>query len=186
TTPSNVFQKLVPNLPESYTTKLNALEYEAAVVALIELDRSLTDIYWLNIADDDLPFTAVVEHTNYVDPAKYNSNHLVYLSKYVEPDHPYFTMNEDEIIAEYVPHLKKLNPDFDPSWIKRTWLFRERAAQPIIPLHYSQMIPEHRTPLDHLYLANTTQIYPEDRGTNYSIRLGNDIAKLILEDIASH
>src|SRR5699024_2114120 len=57
TTPSNVFQKLVPNLPESYTTKLNALEYEAAVVALIELDRSLTDIYWLNIADDDLPFT---------------------------------------------------------------------------------------------------------------------------------
>ncbi|HWV22895.1 MAG TPA: NAD(P)/FAD-dependent oxidoreductase [Thermomicrobiales bacterium] len=183
TTPSPIFQKLVPNLPPSYTAKLNALEYEAAVVALIELDRSLTDVYWLNIADDDLPFTAVIEHTNFVDASKYGGSHLLYLSKYIEPDHPYFTMSEDEIIAEYLPHLKKLNPDFDPSWVKSARVFRERAAQPIIPLHYSEKIPEHKTPLDNLYLANTTQIYPEDRGTNYSVRLGNDIAKLILDDI---
>jgi hypothetical protein len=92
-------------------------------------------------------------------------------------------MSEDTIIAEYLPHLKKINPNFDPSWVKQSWVFRERAAQPIIPLHYSKMIPEHRTPLQNLYLANTTQIYPEDRGTNYSVRLGEDIAKIILSDI---
>ncbi|HEV2072244.1 MAG TPA: hypothetical protein VGR29_01265, partial [Thermomicrobiales bacterium] len=79
--------------------------------------------------------------------------------------------------------LEKINPNFDPTWVKQTWVFRERAAQPIIPLNYSEMIPEHRTPLKNLYLANTTQIYPEDRGTNYSVRLGEDIAKLILDDI---
>ena len=28
-----------------------------------------------------------------------------------------------------------------------------------------------------LLLANTTQIYPEDRGTNYSIRMGKEIAE---------
>lgn len=184
TTPSNIFQKLVPNLPAEYTAKLNALDYEAAVVALIELDRPLTDVYWLNIADEDLPFTAVIEHTNFVDPAKYGGRHLLYLSKYIEPDHPYFTMADEDIIAEYLPHLKKLNPEFEPSWVKSTQVFRERAAQPIIPLHYSEKIPEHRTPFANLYLANTTQIYPEDRGTNYSVRLGNDIAKIILDDIA--
>lgn len=184
TTPSNIFQKLVPNLPETYASKLNALEYEAAVVALLELDRSLSDVYWLNVADDDLPFTAVVEHTNFIDPAKYGGSHLVYLSKYIEPDHPYFTMDEEEIIAEYFPHLRKINPDFDPSWVKKSWVFRERAAQPIIPLHYSTMIPDHKTPLENLYLANTTQIYPEDRGTNYSVRLGNDISKIILDDLS--
>jgi protoporphyrinogen oxidase len=183
TTPSNIFQKILPNLPAEYTAKLNALEYEAAVVALLEIDQPLSDVYWLNIADKDLPFTAVIEHTNFVDPAKYGGRHLIYLSKYIEPDHPYFTMSEDAIIAEYLPHLKKINPNFDPSWVKQSWVFRERAAQPIIPLHYSKMIPEHRTPLRNLYLANTTQIYPEDRGTNYSVRLGEDIAKLILADI---
>jgi hypothetical protein len=34
-----------------------------------------------------------------------------------------------------------------------------------------------------LYLANTSQIYPEDRGTNYSVRLGNRIAALVLGDL---
>jgi protoporphyrinogen oxidase len=182
TTPSNIFQKLVPGLPEDYRAKLNALEYEAAIVALLEMDHPLSDVYWLNIADSDLPFTAVIEHTNFVDPAKYDGKRIVYLSKYVEPDHPYFTMSDDAIIEAYIPHLKKVNPDFDRSWITRARVFRERAAQPIIPLHYSSMIPEHRTPLRNLWLANTTQIYPEDRGTNYSVRLGEHIAEMMLAD----
>jgi protoporphyrinogen oxidase len=185
TTPSNIFQKLVPSLTPDYLARLNALEYEAAIVALLELDRSLSDIYWLNIADDDLPFTAVIEHTNFVEPAAYGGKRLVYLSKYVEPDHPYFAMTDEELLETYLPHLKKINPDFDKSWIKRSWVFRERAAQPITPLRYSEKIPAHRTPLQNLYLANTTQIYPEDRGTNYSVRLGNQIARLILDDLAA-
>jgi protoporphyrinogen oxidase len=101
----------------------------------------------------------------------------------MEPDSPYFTMESDQVIEEYIPHLNKVNPNFDRSWIKNTWVFRERAAQPIIPMRYSERVPEHRTPLKNLYLANTTQIYPEDRGTNYSVRLGIDIAKLVDIDL---
>lgn len=184
TTPSTIFQKLVPNLPTSYTDRLNALEYEGAIVTLLELDQKLTDTYWLNIADSDMPFTAVIEHTNFVGTEPYGGSHLVYLSKYIEQDHPYFGLSDDEIFAEYLPHLKKLNPDFQPSWIKRRWIFRERAAQPIPPLHYSQKIPDLKTPLDNLWLANTTQIYPEDRGTNYAVRLGEQVSKRILDSIS--
>jgi protoporphyrinogen oxidase len=185
TTPSHIFQKLVPDLPGDYAAKLNALEYEAAVVAILELKQPLSDIYWLNVADPDLPFTGIIEHTNFMDASNYQGNRYVYLSKYMEPDHRYFAMDSEEIIREYLPHLKKVNPDFEESWVTNTWVFRERAAQPIIPLHYSEKIPPHRTPLKNLYLANTTQIYPEDRGTNYSVRLGNDIAKLVLEDLTT-
>jgi protoporphyrinogen oxidase len=92
-------------------------------------------------------------------------------------------MSDEAIIEAYLPHLRKINPNFDRSWIQQARVFRERAAQPIIPLNYSSMIPEHRTPLKNLYLANTTQIYPEDRGTNYSVRLGEQIAAMILADI---
>lgn len=184
TVPSRVFQQLVPSLPEAYRDKLNVLSYEAAIVAILELDRPLTDIYWLNIADHDLPFTGVIEHTNFIDPAKYDGRRFVYLSKYIEQDHAYHDLNDEEIITEYLTHLPKINQDFKPDWVKNTWVFRERAAQPIIPLHYSEKIPEHRTPLANLYLANTTQIYPEDRGTNYSVRLGNDIAKLVGDDLS--
>ncbi len=37
-----------------------------------------------------------------------------------------------------------------------------------------------------LVLANTTQIYPEDRGTNYTVRLGGDAARALLaQDVAA-
>lgn len=185
TVPSNIFQKVAPELPQDYRDKLNVLEYEAAVVAILELDRPLSDVYWLNVADDNLPFTGVIEHTNFIDPAKYQGKRFVYLSKYMEPDHPYFGMSAEEIVEAYLPHLSKINPEFNRSWVKNSWVFRERAAQPIIPMDYSQKIPDHRTPLDNLYLANTTQIYPEDRGTNYSVRLGDDIARIIIDDVAA-
>ena len=183
TTPSPILARLVPDLPADYMAKLKGLDYEAAAVALLELDRPLTDIYWLNIADRDMPFTGVIEHTNFMPAADYGGKHYVYLSKYLEPEHPYFTMPEEALLEEYIPYIKRLNPDFDRGWISNWWIFRERAAQPIVGLHYSDRIPDHRTPKPGLYLANTSQIYPEDRGTNYSVRLGNQIAGIVHEDI---
>ena len=184
TTPSPVLARLVPDLPESYRQKLGGLEYEAAVVALLQLSRPLSDIYWLNVADDELPFTGVIEHTNFISPEAYGGKRFVYLSKYLEPDHPYFTMPDEELVGAYVPFLKRINPEFSRSWIEQAWVFRERSAQPIIPLNYGERIPDHRTGLPGLYLANTTQIYPEDRGTNYSVRLGNQIAAIVAEDVS--
>ena len=186
TTPSPVLARLVPDLPPDYMAKLKGLTYEAAAVVLLELDRPLSSIYWLNIADRDMPFTGVIEHTNFMPSSEYGGKHYVYLSKYLEPDHPYFTMPEDELLAAYVPYIKRINPDFDPSWISNSWVFRERSAQPIVTLNYSEKIPDHRTPKKGLYLANTGQIYPEDRGTNYSVRLGNQIAGIVGEDLTGH
>jgi len=183
TTPSPIMSKLVPALPDDYRAKLHGLTYEAAAVALLQLSQPLSDIYWLNIADPDMPFTGVIEHTNFMPSADYGGKHYVYLSKYMETDHPYFSMPEDQLIETYIPYLKRINPAFDRSWIEKWWVFRERAAQPIVTLNYSEKIPDHRTPLTNLYLANTSQIYPEDRGTNYSVRLGNQISKLVLEDL---
>lgn len=183
TTPSPVLLRLVPDLPESYAAKLQGLEYEAAIVVLLQLRRPLSGIYWLNIADPELPFTGIIEHTNFIPPSDYGGKRFVYLSKYLEPDHPYFAMSDDELIETYVPFLRRINPDFERSWIEQSWVFRERSAQPIIPLYYGERIPDHRTGLPGLYLANTTQIYPEDRGTNYSVRLGNQIASLVSSDL---
>jgi protoporphyrinogen oxidase len=181
--PSPIFARLAPQLPDDYRKTLLSLDYEAAVVVLLELDRKLSDVYWMNIADPSMPFTAIIEHTNFVAPGNYNGKHYVYLSKYLETDDPYFSMSEEQVIESYLPHLRKVNRDFDRSWMSRYWVFRERAAQPIITLNYSERIPDHRTPLPGLYLANTSQIYPEDRGTNYSVRLGNQIAEMVRGDL---
>jgi protoporphyrinogen oxidase len=107
---------------------------------------------------------------------------VLYLTNYVDRTEPLFSMSPDEVLNLYLPHLSRFNPEFDRSWIKQMHYNSLSAAQPIIGTNYSQRIAAHRTPVQQLYLANTTQIYPEDRGTNYSVRMGRDIARLIMDD----
>jgi protoporphyrinogen oxidase len=183
TVPSAIFARLVPSLSDDYRTKIQNLVYEAAVVAILQLSSNLSDTYWLNIADPSVTFTAVIEHTNFVGPEHYEGKHFVYLGKYLEPDHPLFALPDDELLDAFGADLRKINSNFEQSWIERSWVFRARAAQPIVTLDYGARIPDHRTPLPNLYLANMTQIYPEDRGTNYSVRLGNRISELVDSDV---
>lgn len=183
TVPSPVLAKLVPELPDGYRSKLSGAIYQAAVTMLLQTSHSLTGTYWLNISDPEVPLTAIIEHTNFIGPEHYQGKHFIYLSKYVDQAHPFLQLGDDELFEEYLPTLQRLNPNFRPDWVERRWVFRERAAQPIITLNYSERIPEHRTPLAGLYLANTSQIYPEDRGTNYSVRLGNAIVELVDRDL---
>jgi protoporphyrinogen oxidase len=179
TVPSPTFLGMLPQLPTDYARKLEGVRYQAAVCLVLTLNRPLSHIYWLNISDPTIPFVAVVEHTNFVDPSNYGGKRIVYISNYVSKDSPLYQLNADELLTEYLPHLRKVNPRFDPSWIEERFLFREEAGQPVITRGYSSQIPEHRTPIPHLYLANTTQIYPEDRGMNYSVRLGLKISGVV-------
>ena len=139
-------------------------------------------MYWLNVADRSMPFVGIIEQTNFVDPSLYGGKHVVYFSNYPSVQNPLYQMNGEELLEDFLPHLSKINPDFDPSWVEEYYHHKVDAAQPIIGVNYSRRIPDLRTPIRGLYLANTTQIYPEDRGTNYSVRLGKQVVDLVLKD----
>ncbi len=186
TAPSFATLKIVNEFPPAYVAKMNAAHYMAAVLVILKLKRPMSRIYWMNVADRSIPFVATIEHTNFIPPEVYNGKRVMYVSNYLDPSSPYFQMKSDELFKAYLPHLQKINPQFTPDWVEEMWHFKEAAAQPIVPLNYSAQIPEYRTPIQHLYLANTTQIYPEDRGTNYSVRLGRMIAKMVDEDVKSN
>ena len=149
---------------------------------ILVLDRPLTSKYWLNVADRSLPFVGVIEHTNMIDKALYGGHHIVYLTNYPDRNSELYRKEPAELLEEFVPHLRKLNADFSRDWIVEYHHHRVDGAQPIIGTNYGERIPDHRTPLESLYLANTTQIYPEDRGTNYSVRMGRQVARMVVED----
>ena len=180
--PAHVFGKLAPQLPPDYVQKLTGVRWQWALCYVMALRRSLSPIYWLNISDDEIPFIAAIEHTNFIEPERYGGYHVVYLSNYLHPEHPYLGMEIDEIEREYLPHLTKINPQFSPDWIAERWLFKGPYAQPIVTTGYQNTIPEHRTPIPGLYLATMSQIYPQDRGQNYSIAMGEQVAALAVED----
>lgn len=183
TTPTPLLARLMPDLPPDYSEKLRGTVYQGAACVLLRLDRSLTDTYWLNIADPSLPFTVIVEHTNFIAPEQYDGNHYVYLNTYVDVDHRYLSMPEDELLDEYLSYLQHINREFSRDWVRESWVFRTPAAQPVIGLNYSQRRPDHRTPVPGVYLASMSQIYPEDRGTNYAVALGEHVAGLVDEEL---
>jgi protoporphyrinogen oxidase len=181
--PSFATLRLVSELPEAYVAKMKAAKYMAAVLIILKMKQPISNIYWMNIADRTVPFVATIEQTNFLSPEAYNGKRVIYVSNYLAPSSPYFQMDRQELFNAYVPHLQKINPRFSPDWVEEYWHFKEAAAQPIVPLNYSSQIPDYRTPIRNLYLGNTTQIYPEDRGTNYSVRLGQTITRLIDQDL---
>ncbi|MDA1241163.1 MAG: NAD(P)/FAD-dependent oxidoreductase [Chloroflexi bacterium] len=188
TTPSGLFRKIVPGLQATgadgaqYASMLDAVQYQWATVLLLTLDRPLSEIYWLTMTDDDAPFVVAVEQTNFIPAEVYGGNHIVYFSDYMSPNDPMSQMSVEEILDLYEPWIRRINPDFDRSWIRDQWVFRDRAGQPVVRVGYHEIIPPHRTPIPGLYLANTTQIYPEDRGQNYSLRMGRRVASLVESD----
>jgi protoporphyrinogen oxidase len=179
----NLLEIAPPSLDGDYAQLLQAVRYQAAAVLLLVSKESLSRIYWMNIADRTMPYVGVIEHTNYVPPSEYEGRHIIYISNYLERDDPLYQMRASELFELYAPHLKRINPAFDEDWIEKKIVLHAEAGQPVITCNYSERIPSHRTPLHGLYLANTLQIYPEDRGTNYSVRLGKNIAGMVGEDL---
>ena len=184
TTPSYVFTRLAPAMPPEYQSKLENVDYLSAVLMVMVMDRPFTNKYWMNIADPNMPFVALIEHTNLIDKELYGGKHILYISNYPSRDNELYQMSGDELMDLFVPHLQKINPDFERSWVIEYHHHRVDGAQPIVGVNYGAGIPGHRTPVQGLYLANTTQIYPEDRGTNYSVRMGRQVARMVVDDDA--
>ncbi len=181
TLPTRLFTRLTPELPAAYVDRYPGPEHYGAHVLILGLDRSLLPgVYWLNINDRDLPFLALVEHTNFMPPEDYGGLHLVYLGNYLPMDHPLFGQSDAEILSTYLAAIRRVQPAVDASWVKQHWVFRAPFAQPIVTTDYVQQLPPHKTPLPGVFLANMAHVYPQDRGQNYSLRLGERMARLIL------
>ena len=192
TTSPALLSKMAPSLPADYLGQLLNLKSMGAVVLTLALKRPLmadSNTYWLNIpatstdkTQNELPFLALVEHTNYIDRHRYGGDHIIYCGDYVNSDHPYMTMDQEELVQLFTNALGKINSHFQPEWVRQSWLFRASYAQPVPFVNHSQNIPAIQTPIPGLYFASMSQVYPWDRGTNFAVEIGRRAAAMITSD----
>ena len=188
TTSPALLAKLAPALPEDYLDGLLSLKSMGAVVMVLSLKHQLSEegYYWYNIPKTaGFPFLSLVEHTNFLSSEHFGGDHILYIGDYLPQDHENFDLSKEEILAKFLPHLVKFNPNFEPDWVKKTWLFRTRYAQPVPLVNHSQNIPAIQTPLEGLYFASMSQVYPWDRGTNFAVEIGRRAAGMMIEDSKS-
>jgi protoporphyrinogen oxidase len=180
TLPTRLFTRLAVGLPPDYRSRYDWGDYHGAHCVILALDRPLTDVYWLSINDRGFPFLVLVEHGNFMPVEDYGGRWLVYLGNYLPNTDRRFRMTRDELLDWYLPYLARINPAFDRSWVKEAWVFQAPFAQPIVTVDYHAHIPPHETPIPGVFLANMFQVYPQDRGQNYSIELAYRVADLAL------
>ncbi len=182
TTSPNLMAKLCPELPENYLKGLLELKSMGAVVMTLSLKHSLSNdgFYWFNVPKDEgYPFLALVEHTNFVPKENFGGDHIVYAGDYLEVGHEYFSLSDDELLEKFIPAFQKFNPEFSRDWVKKIWVHKTNYAQPVPLVNHSKNIPAIQTPIDGLYFASMSQVYPWDRGTNFAVEIGRKAARMM-------
>jgi protoporphyrinogen oxidase len=183
TTSPRLLARLAPGLPNAYLQGLLELKSMGAVVLTMSLKHQLSEqgYYWFNMPKSaGFPFLALVEHTNYVSPEHFAGEHILYAGDYLEPDHEYFSLTEEELLDRFLPAIKRINPKFSRDWVIKTWLHRTAYAQPVPLVNHSENIPSIETPIRGLYFASMSQVYPWDRGTNFAVEIGRKAARVML------
>ena len=174
TVPVPHFIDIYPGLPEEYVSALENVNYAHSRCMILNLNKRLSDYYWINVGDASFPFAVIIEHTNWMNNDDYNGEHIVYISRYLNSEDDYTWKAPDDVLYSiYCRFLKKIFPHFDESMVNGFTSWREKYTQPIFKVGYSTQIPPYQTPIRDLYLVNTSQFYPMSRCMNTSIISAN-------------
>jgi protoporphyrinogen oxidase len=178
--------KFLLTIPSLYFDKIknsgldsNGVEYFGAVCTILELKKSFSRVYWMNVADPGFPFGGIIEHTNFIPPSEYNGSHILYLSRYFAMSEDLATMTDEQIKQKMVPSLKKINPEFSEDWIKNIFVFKTRTAATVCDIGFSDKVPHCKSELKNLFIANMAHIYPDERSTNNSIRVAAEACRVM-------
>lgn len=181
TTPLPIFLQLAPKLPIDYLNHYSKVRHIGNTCLILRLKHSLSDTYWLNVADPSFPFVAVIEHTNFESTKNFGGEHIIYLSKYLPTDSKLFQMSDREFYNYALPYLQRIFPEFGEDWVIGFNVWKAHYSQPIITKNYSSYITEFETPIKNLWVTNMAQIYPQDRGTAYAVEYGRKVASKVIE-----
>jgi protoporphyrinogen oxidase len=182
TVPSPVLAKIAPQLSGKFVKKLLQVKYLGVVCFVLVLKRALSPYYVTNLADEDLPFTGIIEMTNLISSEETAGFHLLYLPKYTSPGDPLFDASEDQIWQIFWTSLKRVFPDLSESDLESRFLFRERFVQPLPVIDYSELVPPMRTEVNGLLLANTTQIVNSTLNNNEMVKIAKRAVAIVTED----
>lgn len=178
--------------PKDYLSRMKKIKFLNAFSLILETNQPiLKKTYWLNVAAKEIPIMGIFQQTNFVDKKYYGGKHLCYLGWYVEEKDKFWRKTREEILDFVKPYLKTIFnfpalPAGRQFSIFNCYLFKIPFAQPIFDKEFLKNKPNFKTPVENFYIANLDMTYPYDRGTNFAVKLGKEVAKLILEKFLNY
>jgi protoporphyrinogen oxidase len=175
TIPLPFVPRILPDLPEETLEKYRNVQNIGVVCVIFKLQRQVTENFWLNVSDPEMDIPGIIEYSN-LRPL---DNNIVYVPYYMPQSHPKYQWSNERIIDEASDYIKRINPELKDSDIVDARASRYGFAQPICQPEFLSQLPPIKTPVNGLFVADTSYYYPEDRSISESVRIGREIAEMI-------
>lgn len=173
TVPTPLVPSLVPDLPDDWKRRYEAIHNIGVICVIFKLRRSVSPHFWINVSEPDIEIPGVVEFTN-LRPLGQDT--IVYVPYYMPVTNKKFSWSDDQLLEEAFACLRRINPAVAERDIQGTKVARLRHGQPICEPGFASKIPPMQTPISGLQIADTCFYYPEDRGIAESVRIGSEMA----------
>lgn len=180
TAPIQYIPQLVPDLPADFARRIDAIRNIPVACVILKLKQPLSENFWMNINDPGIEIPGVIEYSN----LNRGDTSILYAPFYMPKTHPKWSRSNDELIAEVISYLPKLNPEFRTDWVLARHCHRYDFAQTVCPPGFHAMLPSMRTPIEGLYMADTAYYYPEDRSISESVAVGKKLVDVALGALA--
>ncbi|MBA3755016.1 MAG: FAD-dependent oxidoreductase [Nitrosomonas sp.] len=168
----------------SVAEKVNPeIDMQGVVNAVFMLHRGFTKHYWVAAIDEEIPFQGIVESTTLLEKTDTAGVHLIYLMNYVHRTDPRFHQSDAEILEAYMAGLRRLFPELQDEDVIDRFVFRAPFVEPLYTTGYQQRKPPMVLLPGKLYLATTTQVYPEVTSWNGTIGLVQKVVDELLREI---
>jgi protoporphyrinogen oxidase len=171
------FARLIPSADERYLNRLAKSKYQGLICPVLVLDRPMSPYWTLNVTDPASPFSTIIE----TEHPEYPELRIVYLPKYTAPDNDWMGVSDDEIKEAWLTHLTHLFPNFKEQQILHFAVSRSRYVEPVYSINALDTVAGVQTPYPGLYLANTSQVYPDLPTSEAAIVHARDVAQLVHE-----
>jgi protoporphyrinogen oxidase len=176
TSPTPYISALVPSLPDEWKRRYDAIHNIGVICVIFKLKQAVTPHFWVNISEPGVEIPGFIELSNLRD---IGGDSIVYVPYYMPVTHSKFAWPEEKLIEEGFRCLQLGNPGLTRDDIRATKVARLRYGQPICEPGFAAKIPPVQTPIKGLQIADTCYYYPEDRGIAESVRLGQQMARIV-------
>jgi len=171
TVPAPLAAKLCLDLAPSEKQQLTAINYLGIICGSVLLESQLTPYYVTNILDATIPFTGLIEMSALVDPQQLKGHGLLYIPRYLPPDHADFSRSDADLENEMIQALKRMHPSLAENKILAFRISRARYVFPRPTLGYSARVPAIDSGIPGLSIVNSAHILNGTLNVNETISL---------------
>ena len=147
------------------------------VCVVLELAKSVSDKFWVNICDEQFDIPGIIEFSN----LRTVKNNIVYVPYYMPITNPKYFDTDEVFLRKCMHYIKIINPDIKEEDLINHHIGRLKFSQPICTPGFKSRLPSICSSINHLQIADTSYYYPEDRGFSESIKLGRLMANNLVQ-----